>query len=132
MSSEGFDVNALNMARTAYNPVTTPLRTPRTTEYEAFARVTRQLRKARDGKDNNLSLLASALHENRTMWNFFAASVADAANELPSQLRAQIFYLAEFTTVHSRRALKGQADIDALIDINTAMMKGLRQEETPT
>ncbi|WP_319022429.1 flagellar biosynthesis regulator FlaF [Meridianimarinicoccus sp. MJW13] len=125
-------MNALNMARTAYNPVTTPLRTPRSTEYEAFARVTRKLRMARDGNDTTLPMLAGALHENRRMWNFFAASVADAANELPNHLRAQIFYLAEYTTEHSRRVLKGQADIDALIDINTAMMRGLRQDEGTT
>lgn len=122
-------MNALNMARTAYNPVTTPLRTPRATEYEAFAQVTRKLRLARDNCVEDLPMLAGALHDNRTMWNFFAASVADSENDLPQNLRAQIFYLSEFTTAHSRRVLKKSASIDILIDINTAMMQGLRHNE---
>ncbi|MFN6978293.1 MAG: flagellar biosynthesis regulator FlaF [Gemmobacter sp.] len=41
-------------------------------------------------------------------------------------MRAQLFYLYEFTAAHSRRVLDGTASVEALVDVNTAMMRGLR------
>ena len=41
-------------------------------------------------------------------------------------LRAQLISLAEFVRRHSLAVLGGRARIGALIDINTAIMKGLR------
>ena len=73
--------------------------------------------------------MAAALHENRRLWILLATSVADPDNELPQALRAQIFYLAEFTMQHSQKVLEGKATADVLIEINTSMMRGLRQEE---
>lgn len=75
------------------------------------------------------SELAAALHENRRLWILLATSVADSENELPQSLRAQLFYLAEFTLQHSQKVLDGTASADVLIDINTSVMRGLRQEE---
>jgi flagellar protein FlaF len=57
-----------------------------------------------------------------------AADVAEPDNGLPQELRARIFYLAEFTADHSRKVLRGGETVDALVDINTAMMRGLRQK----
>jgi len=59
------------------------------------------------------------------MWDTLAVNVVDENNALPKSLRAQIFYLAEFTTVHSRLVLKGNADAQPLVDINTAILRGL-------
>ena len=47
-------------------------------------------------------------------------------NGLPIELRAQIISLAEFVRRHSLAVLGGRASVSALIDINTAIMKGLR------
>jgi flagellar biosynthesis activator protein FlaF len=47
-------------------------------------------------------------------------------NALPVPLRAQLISLAEFVRQHSMRVLAGRASIAPLIDINTAIMKGLR------
>mgnify|MGYP000311731850 CR=1 FL=1 len=55
------------------------------------------------------------------------ADVASPGNALPSQLRAQIFYLFEFTQHHTRKVMDGEARADAVTDINTAVMRGLRQ-----
>jgi flagellar protein FlaF len=44
---------------------------------------------------------------------------------LPRALRAQIFYLAEFTRQHTSKVLRGDAEVTPLIDINTAIMQGL-------
>lgn len=58
-----------------------------------------------------------------------AVQVADDENALTDDLRARIFYLAEFTAFHSTKVLKGEADIAPLLEINTAMMRGLAASE---
>jgi len=73
--------------------------------------------------------LASAIHDNRRLWTLLATDVADAANPLPKHLKAQIIYLAQFTLHHSAKVLEGKATVDAMIDVNTAIMRGLRQQE---
>lgn len=113
------------MARSAYSGAAVPTRTHRGTEYELFARVTRRLREAQTG-DGDFNALVRALHDNRSLWTALATDVAVETNELPKPLRAQIFYLSEFTAVHSRRVLAGEAAVDILIEINTAIMRGLR------
>lgn len=101
----------------------TALRSPRDIEYAAFARITARLTSAQDGE---FAKLAEALHENRKLWDVLAADVASDDNELTPQLRAQLFYLAEFSRQHGSKVLQGQATASALIDINTAIMRGLR------
>ena len=71
----------------------------------------------------------STLHENRRLWVLFAGDVASKDNLLPDTLRAQLFYLAEFTLQHTSKVLDGTASVDVLIEINTAVMRGLRQQE---
>jgi flagellar protein FlaF len=99
------------------------LRSARGTEFEIFARVTRRLTTAMKG--DAFPALAAALHENRQLWTALAVDLADDANALPPGLRAQLFYLAEFTLAHSAQVLAGNATPEALVDINTAVMKGL-------
>lgn len=121
-------MNALQMAKTAYASNKAPIRTPRGIEYEAFARVTHRLKSAAERGKPGFPALAEALHLNRKLWTMLAADVAENDNGLPRELRARIFYLNEFTTQHSRKVLRGDETVDALIDINTAMMRGLRQK----
>ncbi len=116
------------MARSAYSRATAPTRTERGTEYDAFARCTHALSSTQGGC-GGFPALARALNDNRRLWNALAADVSGDANGLPAPLRAGIFYLAEFTRAHSRRVLAGEADIAALVDVNTAMMRGLRGQE---
>lgn len=119
-------MNAHNMARTAYDPVSTPLRTPRSTEYEAFSRITRKLKEVHSKNCNVDSNFLRVLHENQLLWSFFAASVADGNNALPKDLRAKLFYLYEFTTHHSRKIRKGEGSLVPLIEVNIAVMTGLK------
>lgn len=120
-------MNTAAMAKMAYQPSSrAPLRTPRGTEYEALAKVTHQLK---NSLTSPFSQLAVALHENRRLWTMLAADVADSGNQLPNALRAQVFYLAEFTIEHSRKVLSQGEDPTILIEINTAIMRGLRQSE---
>ena len=116
------------MAKKAYQGADQPIRTPRGIEYDAFARVTHGLKSANSGQGQDFPALARALHENRRLWTALAVDVADPGNKLPASLRARIFYLAEFTQVHTQRILTTKSTPDVLIDINTAMMRGLRGE----
>lgn len=120
-------MNAYSMARSAYSGAAIPTRTDRGTEYELFARVTRRLNAAAQG-DGDFNALIHALHDNRTLWTALAADVSVETNKLPRELRARIFYLAEFTSHHTRRVLAGEAGAEVLVDINTAVMRGLRNE----
>ena len=115
-----------DLARTAYGAGATPVRTPRGMEYEAFARVTRRLRAA-GAKDGGFADLVRALHENRRLWTMVALLVSDPANRLPPDLRAKLFYLAEYSLQETTRVLRHKADIAVLIDVNTAIMRGLGQ-----
>jgi len=120
-------VNAVDRARTAYTNLSSAAKTPRSVEHDAFLRVTRQLQNAsREGA--TFPELVAALHENRRLWNVIAADVADPANQLPDDLRARLFYLAEFVTHHSRKVADRTASIDALVEVNTAIMRGLRHQ----
>ncbi|MCB2093256.1 MAG: flagellar biosynthesis regulator FlaF [Rhodobacteraceae bacterium] len=119
-------MNAHHLAQAAYASAATPTRTDRGTEYELFSRITRRLKAAFGDDSSSFSHKVTALHENRVLWTTLAADVAAGANKLPQALRAQIFYLAQFTIHHTRSVLGGTASADALIDINTSVMRGLR------
>jgi len=120
-------VNATTLAKTAYSAPGQPTRTARGNEYELFARITHRLKAAMALGEAGFSTLARALHENRRLWTTLAADVADPGNQLPAPLRARIFYLAEFTSQHTRKVLAGSSGAEVLVDINTAIMRGLRQ-----
>lgn len=116
------------MAQTAYATPGTPARTLRGIEYDLFARVTHRLKASQAHGRDDFTLLAQALHENRQLWAALASDVAEPGNALPQGLRAQLFYLYEFTEQHSAKVLEGTASAEVLIDINTAVMRGLRSE----
>lgn len=119
-------MTAAQNARSAYQNATTAVNTPRQIEYQAFAKVTHQLSAVLGREREAFPELAEALHQNKRLWTTLATDVAVGDNGLPDLLRAQLFYLAEFTRDHSRKVLKGEADASALIEINTSVMKGLR------
>lgn len=120
-------MTAFDLARTAYTNMGAPVRTARSIEYEAFARVTRRLKSAISSGD--FPALAQAMHENRRLWNHFAVHVADPANALPTDLRARLFYLADYTHETTKKVLRRETGAGSLIEINAAIMRGLRHGE---
>ncbi|WBL33282.1 flagellar biosynthesis regulator FlaF [Sinirhodobacter sp. HNIBRBA609] len=120
---------ATTLAKTAYGNPAQPTRTLRGTEYELFARITHSLKQSSAGGPTQFAALAAALYENRRLWTTLAADVASPENGLPSELRARLFYLNEFTQIHSRKVLAGAASANVLVEINTAIMRGLRHED---
>ncbi|MCF2871616.1 flagellar biosynthesis regulator FlaF [Octadecabacter sp. G9-8] len=122
-------MNIIDLAHQAYAPKTSALRSERSTEHQLFSEITAQLRNTASRLPAAFPKFAEAVHANRAVWTHLATQVADGDNALSDDLRARIFYLAEFTAFHSRKVLKGEADITPLIDINTAMMRGLNPKE---
>ena len=118
-------MNALHQAQSAYRNNDHPVRTHRSIEYDAFARVTHRLKDAAAGGPGAIRDLITAVHDNRRLWAILSADVAGEGNGLPQDLRARILYLSEFTRTYSSRVLNG-ASADPLVDINTAIMRGLR------
>lgn len=79
-------------------------------------------------KNKDYPSLASALHENNRLWMAFAIDVANPDNLLPDDLRARIVYLADFTRQHTHKVLQKNETAVPLIEINAAIMRGLKQE----
>ncbi len=115
------------LAQQAYAQSAAPTRTPRDTEYEAISKITHRLKAAAARKATDFSGFVQALHENRRLWSVLATGVSDSANGLPNELRARIFYLAEFTEHHSGQVLGNKAPVEPLLEINMSVLRGLRQ-----
>ncbi|WP_417589289.1 flagellar biosynthesis regulator FlaF [Pararhodobacter oceanensis] len=120
-------MNVAAHAQSAYGSTTRILKTPRDIEYDVLARITGRLQKhlPQDAKRLTPDLVA-VLDENRRLWTTFATDLADKDNGFPQALRAQMFYLAEFTLQHTHKVLAGKASADVLVEINTSVMRGLR------
>lgn len=118
-------MNVIEQARRAYAPTQVSTRTERSVEAQLMSQNTARLQKATASQPSNFPALASAIYENRRMWTALAVDVADRDNALPKELRAQLFYLARFTEEHSRKVLLGEASTEPLIEINTAVLRGL-------
>ena len=123
-------MNMTSLAQSAYAPASAATHTARDIEYHAFAHVTGRLAEARDraAEIGGLAKLAEAMFDNVRLWATLAADCASDANQLPRELRAQIIGLANFARTHMSKVLAGSETVDALIEINMAIMKGLRGE----
>lgn len=121
-------MNAHSSAKHGYASNTTPTRTFRGTEYEAVARITHRLKAADALGSKGFASLAKALHDNKELWTIFAIDVSDKNNSLPADLKARLFYLAEFTLQHTTKVLARSENVAPLVDINTAILRGLRSE----
>jgi flagellar protein FlaF len=117
-------MNAYALAQRAYAPTAAPIRSERSVEYDVIARITSRLKKAI--VENAYPKLLEALHENNALWRALAIDVADANNALPQSLRAQIFYLAEFTDVHTKKVIRENVAATPLLEINMAILRGLK------
>lgn len=116
-------MNASLRAQSGYSATARSTRTPQAAEYDAFARITSALQKAETPPER-----VAALHRNRELWTLLASDVAGPENRLPVELRARLFYLYEFTAQHTSKVLRNEADPDILVEINTSIMRGLRQQ----
>ncbi len=101
---------------------------PRDIEYQVFCKVTGAINRASSSDPVDFPKLVDALNENLVLWRTLALDVMDEDNGLPKTLRAQLFYLFEFTQIHTGKVLRGEENASALVDINTSIIRGLRQK----
>ena len=110
--------------QSAYFKAQNVAETPRQTEYRLFAQVTKALI---DADGDNLRVLAEAVNWNRRMWSTLQADCISDENRLPDEIRAGIISLAIWVDKHSRKVMRKQAGVQALIDVNRSIMDGLSQ-----
>lgn len=115
-----------SQALSAYG--TAAVRTMRGSEYAIFAKVTHALRAVDEADATSYPRMARAVTDNQRLWGALAEDLLSEENQLPLQLRANLISLAEFVRKHSMAVLGGRGSLEVLIDINTAIMKGLRGE----
>ncbi|GAB4141631.1 MAG: flagellar biosynthesis regulator FlaF [Sphingomonadales bacterium] len=116
------------MSLEAYRKAQTVSESPRQTEYRLFAQVTRALITARDEAQTGAALI-NTLDWNRRLWSTLSTDCGAQGNGLPKPLRAQIISLALWVSRYSSEVARGKADIDALIDVNSAIMEGLAMQQ---
>ncbi|MGM0584725.1 MAG: flagellar biosynthesis regulator FlaF [Pseudomonadota bacterium] len=118
----------------AYADARDAVLTPRQGEYRLFARLTHRLSEAagaiRDGDRTAYPRLAEAMHDNLRLWLTLSVDLAQEGNALPETLRGQLISLAGFVERQTNAILRQDVDVadavQALVDVNAAIMKGLR------
>ncbi len=114
-----------SLTQNAYGNATRATGTERGVEYQVFGQVTGRLKRAATA-GRPFTELAEALHDNLRLWTVIALDVTSSGNRLPVPLRAQLASLSRFVRSHTAQVLRQEADVGVLIDINTAVMRGLR------
>lgn len=120
-------MTALHKAQHGYGAPVQVTRTPRETEYEVVARVTRELQRAA-AQSSDFSDLVTALDRNKKMWWIFERDLMSEGNGLPVELRAGLVSLARFVEKHTAKVLAREASSDILIEVNQSIMRGLAGE----
>ena len=118
------------MAQQTYGSASQATRSPRDIEYVALARLSHELRGTAASRSTNFPAFAKAVSRNLAFWSIVATDVSGSDNALPEELRGRLFWLCEFVRVESRRVLRGEAEVDSLVEINLSMMQGLRPAAT--
>lgn len=115
----------------AYKRTIKQTATPRDVEYRLLAQVTAALMKAkelRDGSDRDprrMAQIMDSLNWNNQVWDAFVEDVGTEGNMLPRELRAAIVSLGIWVTRETGLVAAGEGDIEALIAVNRAIMRGL-------
>ncbi len=118
------------MSLKAYQKTLQTTDNPRNTEYRLFAQITRELMEAaKSGKRDRQ--LVEALDRNRTLWQVLANDCRHPDNKLPDELRASFISLSIWVTKHSSAVMRGEENVDDLIEINRTIMQGLAPQNTP-
>lgn len=112
------------MSLDAYRQAQRAAESPREAEYRLFAQVTRALISAEKGGVLDHAFV-DAIDWNRRMWSTFANDCGLPGNGLPEQLRAQIISISLWVGRYSSDVIQRKASMDALIDVNRAIMDGL-------
>jgi flagellar protein FlaF len=117
------------MSLTAYQRARVMTESPRATECRLMRQITGDMIAARDAGLTGVPL-TPVLFRNREAWNAFSAACAARGNQLPDALRASIVSLGLWVDRHTSDVAAGRDEIDALIDVNRAIIEGLERENS--
>lgn len=115
-----------SLAQNGYAATAQTISSDRGLEYQVFARITQELSSLRPEAPDYHAKMIAALNRNMKLWTILSVEVSEENNRLPKELRAKIFQLAEFTRAHTAKVYAGEADPTVLVEINTMVMRGLR------
>ncbi|MEM7728182.1 MAG: flagellar biosynthesis regulator FlaF [Pseudomonadota bacterium] len=68
---------------------------------------------------------AETLSENLKLWDTLTLDLIHPENQTADDLKAQLIGLAKFVRAHTIGLYGGNGTVDVLVDINTAVLKGL-------
>ncbi len=127
-------MTASALAKNAYHESARTTASPRAVERQLLSRLTTALTVAENKRDQDHPGYIRALSKNLEFWTVIAADVASEGNQLPTDLRANLFYLFEFTRHHTNKLIGGDdaLDVTPLIDINQNIIRGLQGPEEAT
>ena len=109
-----------------YRAVRLHTESPRSIEAQLFAQITAGLVRAQRAGKPGFRDLVAVLHRNRTLWDALLADLMLEGNALPAPLKAQLIQLGRFVRQFTGSVLRGEDDVQALIDVNNAILEGLR------
>jgi len=115
------------MGIAAYRATIRETETPRQIEHRIFSRLTAELGRYRGVMDPYALTdeMKSAVWENQRFWQAMRADLVVPDNGLPRDVRATLLSIGGWVDAHSAKVLAAQATVDALIDVNENIMKGL-------
>lgn len=120
------------LAKNAYHESTRTTASPRAVERQLLSRLTTAIVVAQKNRKDDQASFIRALGKNLEFWTVVATDVASDSNQLPVELRSQLFYLFEFTQHYTRKLMSdddGKFDAEPLIDINQNIIRGLQGPE---
>ncbi len=113
------------MSLRAYQQAATSAESPRETEFRLFTQVTLALVEASRLDPKDIMGRVPALDWNRRVWSVLALDCGAPGNQLPKGLRAGIISLSIWVNKYTSEVIRGQEDIQDLIDVNRMIMQGL-------
>lgn len=119
---------ASEMAKRGYASFQKQVASETELELKIFTSITGRLMAADPKAIGGFSKLAEALNDNARLWNLLFIDMTHEGNSLPIELRNGLIYLAEFTRMHTQKVMRGEAEVDILIDINKSIIAGKRTQ----
>lgn len=116
----------MNLAHKMYAKTSKETASDKQIELRIFSSITSQMQSADITQVGGFAKLAEAMQDNIRLWNMLSIDVIQDGNMLPDQIKAYVINLGEFTRQHTLKVLAGEGRIDALVDINKAIINGLR------
>ena len=113
------------MGLQAYKQAAQRAENPRETEYRLFGQITRALIAASELDSSEIAARMDALDWNRRLWSALATDCSSGDNGLPAPARASIISLSLWVNRHTSAVMRGEEEIEPLVDVNRMIMQGL-------